>query len=64
MLTLFGLWSPNEEDALVRPRLSYSADDNWRLEAGANVFLGAEDYTFFGQLEDNTNAYGAARYSW
>jgi hypothetical protein len=64
MMTLFALYSPNEEDGLIRPRLTYSADDNWRLEAGANVFFGAHAHTFFGQLEDNTGAYAAARYAW
>jgi len=28
-----------------------------------NLLFGADDYTFFGQLEDNTNAFLATRVS-
>jgi hypothetical protein len=30
---------------------------------GANLMFGKDDYTFFGQLEQNTNVYGWLRYS-
>jgi hypothetical protein len=38
-------------------------NDHWTVEAGGNVFLGDEPHTFFGQFEDSTNVYAAARYS-
>ena len=34
-----------------------------RPEAGANVFFGNRNHTFFGQLEDNSNVYFVARSS-
>jgi len=33
------------------------------VEGGMNLLFGADDYTFFGQLEDNTNAYLGLRVS-
>lgn len=33
------------------------------MEGGMNLLFGADDYTFFGQLEDNTNAYAALQVS-
>jgi len=33
------------------------------VEAGANVFLGESDTSFFGQFEDNSNVYAGARYA-
>jgi hypothetical protein len=32
--------------------------------AGANIFAGKNNYTFFGQFEKNSNVYGAIRYSY
>ena len=34
------------------------------LERLFNIFLGENDYTFFGQLEDNSNVYFRIRYSY
>ena len=62
-LSLFTFYSPSEDDAHLRPKVSYKATDRWRLEVGANVFVGRRADTFFGQLERNTNIYTAARYS-
>jgi hypothetical protein len=31
--------------------------------AGGNIFAGEEDHTFFGQFAENSNVYGAVRYS-
>ena len=63
VLSLFGYWYPTDEDGYVRPGVKYKATDNWLLTAGANVFFGEQDHTFFGQFEKNTNLYGGARYS-
>ena len=62
-LSLFTYYSPSDEDVYVRPIANYKASDNLSFEVGSNVFFGDEDYTFFGQFEDNTNAYLAVRYS-
>lgn len=62
-LSLFNFYSPSDEDGYVRPKATYKLDDRWTLEAGGNVFYGDKRSTFFGQLEDNTNAYLSLRYS-
>ncbi len=62
-LSLFTFFSPSDVDAYFRPLVSYKVDDHWTVECGANVFLGEKPSTFFGQFEDNTNVYGAVRYS-
>ena len=62
-LSVFGYYSPSDEDVYLRPNVHYKATDNLALEAGANIFFGDESYTFFGQFENNTNVYSAVRYS-
>lgn len=62
-LSLFAYLSPSDEDAYLRPRAAYKLTDAWRVEAGANLFLGTEPQTFFGQFETATNAYTALRYN-
>ena len=62
-LSLFTYYSPSDEDVYLRPIANYKASDNLSVEVGSNIFFGDEPYTFFGQFEDNTNAYLAVRYS-
>lgn len=62
-LSLFSYYSPSDQDAYLRPAVSYKASDQWLLTAGGNLFAGEEEYTFFGQLENNSNLYMGARYS-
>ena len=62
-LSLSGYYSPSDEDAYVRPKISYDLTDRITLETGANIFIGKADHTFFGQFENNTNIYAAVRYS-
>ena len=62
-LSLFVYFSPSDQDSYWRPQLNYKITDNWALDVGANIFAGSEDYTFFGQFEDATNAYVGLRYS-
>ncbi|MGV6807780.1 MAG: hypothetical protein ACWA5K_07760 [bacterium] len=59
-LVLF--YSPSDKDVYLRPRVSYKVTDDWLIEGGANIFSGADEHTFFGQLEDNNNLYIAFRY--
>ena len=63
-LSLFALVSPSDADAYLRPQLHYKFDDHRSLELGANIFLGEDDDTFFGQLSDNTNIHAACRYDY
>jgi len=62
-LSLFAYWSPSDHDGYLRPALKYKMTDEMSLYLGANVFVGEEDHTFFGQFEDNSNLYLGARYS-
>lgn len=50
--SLFAFYSPSDEDGHLRPRAHYKIDDHWSAEAGANLFFGRKDSTFFGQLQD------------
>lgn len=61
-LSLFTFYSPTDKDAYLRPEVHYKIDDHLSVEAGGNIFLGEEDFTFFGQFEDNTNVYAGTRY--
>ena len=60
-LSGFNFWSPNEKDGYFRFRASYKLNDAWLAEAGGNIFYGAEDDTFFGQFENNTNLFVGLR---
>jgi hypothetical protein len=62
-LSVFAYYSPSDEDGYLRPSARYKLSDAWLLQVGGNVFLGEEPHTFFGQFEDNSNVYAAARYS-
>ncbi len=64
ILSFFGYYSPAENDWHLRPKLIYNMSDQIQLTAGANLFTGENEYTFFGQLEENTNVYGRVRYSY
>jgi hypothetical protein len=62
-LSLFAYYSPSDQDAYLRSLIHYKINDHWAAEAGENIFLGEEDYTFFGQFEKNSNLYAGLRYS-
>ena len=62
-LSWFSYWSPSDEDAYLRPSVSYRLDDHWTTEAGFNWFGGSSPQTFFGQFERNSNVYASIRYS-
>ncbi|HUT31450.1 MAG TPA: hypothetical protein VMX13_16770 [Sedimentisphaerales bacterium] len=61
--SLFTYFSPSDKDVYMRPNVHYKASDNLGLEAGANIFFGDYSDTFFGQFRNNTNIYGAVRYT-
>jgi hypothetical protein len=62
-LSLFTYYSPSDEDVYMRPIANYKASDNLAIEIGSNIFFGDEPHTFFGQFQNNTNAYLGVRYS-
>ena len=61
-LSLFSYYSPSDDDAYLRPRVTYDITDRWKVEAGGNLFLGRHDHTFFGQFEKNSNVFFSLRY--
>jgi hypothetical protein len=60
--SVFLFVSPTESDYYLRPSVSWRRDDQWLFAGGLNLFGGSDDHTFFGQLEDNTNAWVRVRY--
>jgi hypothetical protein len=62
-LSLFTFFSPDELDTYIRPRITYKIIDPLAFVVGANLLFGRDDYTFFGQLKENTNVYVRLRYS-
>jgi len=63
-LSLFAFYSPSDEDGYLRPNIRYAIDDQWSASLGSNIFFGKTSRTFFGQLENNTNAYLSLRRSY
>ncbi len=62
--SLFIFYSPTDQDAFIKPSVTYRYDDNWQFSSGANIFIGEKEYTFFGQHEDNSNIWMRVRYSY
>ncbi len=61
--SLFSFYSPSDQDAYFRPKVSYKVTDNWLVEMGGNFFVGEKKSSFLGQFETNNNLYGAVRFS-
>ncbi|WP_145194347.1 hypothetical protein [Planctomycetes bacterium Poly30] len=61
--SIFTYTSPSDRDTYIKPNVSYTIDDSWTLTVGANIFAGADDYTFIGQFGPNTNVFAALRLS-
>ncbi len=62
-LSVFTFFSPDELDTYIRPRVTYKIIEPLAIVVGANLMFGRYDYTFFGQLKENTNVYARLRYS-
>lgn len=61
-LSLFGYWSPTDEDYYVIPEVRHDLSDGFWAALGGNVFGGDRDATFFGQFDMNDNVYVTLRY--
>lgn len=61
--SLFTFYSPTDKDVYMRPVLTWSVTDNWRLVTGANIIFGRQDNGDWGQFQGNSNIYGRLRYS-
>lgn len=61
-LELFTYLGITNEDALIRPKITYDLDDGFSVLVGANVFTGNTDGRF-GQYKDNSMIYTKLKYS-
>jgi len=60
--SLFGYYSPSDDDGYLRPKVHYKIDDQWSAEIGGNFFMGERKETFFSQFRHNNNLFAAIRY--
>ena len=60
--SLFSFWSPSDRDFYLRPKFTYRHSDTWSIDLGGNLFGGDKTDTFFGQLQDASNAYLRIRF--
>lgn len=63
-LSSFLFYSPSDQDGYWRPSVSYKMDDQWTISAGAGLFRGERETTFYGQFENNSNAWVSLRFSY
>ncbi|MCD4792081.1 MAG: hypothetical protein K8R54_02520 [Bacteroidales bacterium] len=61
-LELFSYIGLTNEDALIRPKISYDFDDSFSIQLGSNIFVGENDGRF-GQYQDNSMLYLKLKYS-
>ncbi len=61
-LSFFAFYSPTDQDAYLRPKVSYAIDDHFTVEVGGSVFVGEHESTFFGQFEESSSVYAAVRF--
>jgi len=62
--SLFAFYSPSDQDYYLRPKLTWRYSDQWLYEGGLSLFGGTDEHTFFGQLDDNSNAYLRIRFNY
>lgn len=58
---LFSYIGLNNQDTLIRPKITYALADGFEILVGANVFVGSEGR--FGQYDDNDMIYSKVKYS-
>jgi hypothetical protein len=63
IMSLFSYYSPSDQDVYLRANGRYKLTDSLSAEIGVNVFSGSSSHTFFGQFENNTNAFVGLRSS-
>jgi len=61
-LNTFLFFSPSDDDGYLKATVAYSPTDKWQVRAGLNLFAGEQNYTFWGQFEDASNAFVAYRF--
>ncbi len=55
-LELFSYIGLDDEDALIRPKITYDFDDSFSILLGGNIFIG-DRAGQFGQYQDNSMIY-------
>ncbi|MEA1873199.1 MAG: DUF1302 family protein [Bacteroidota bacterium] len=60
-IELFSYIGLNNEDALIRPKVTYDFADGFEIQTGANIFIGNEGK--FGQYDANDMLYWKIKYS-
>jgi hypothetical protein len=61
-ISLFGFYSPSDEDGYARFSTEYKFSDELGLMIGGNIFEGREPNTLFGQFNRNDNLYFKVNY--
>ena len=61
-LELFSYIGLSNNDASIRPKVTYDFDDSFSILIGGNIFVGERDGRF-GQYQDNSMAYMKIKYS-
>jgi hypothetical protein len=61
-LELFSYIGLTNEDALIRPKITYDFDDSFSVLLGSNIFVGNENGRF-GQYHDNSMIYAKIKYN-
>ncbi len=61
-LELFSYIGLSNEDALIRPKITYDFDDSFSILFGSNIFVGDENGRF-GQYSENSMAYVKLKYN-
>ena len=61
-LELFSYIGLTNQDALIRPKITYDFDDSFSILLGSNIFIGETDGRF-GQYGDNSMIYTKIKYS-
>ncbi|MDD4294515.1 MAG: hypothetical protein PHP69_03255 [Candidatus Omnitrophica bacterium] len=62
-LTMFTFYSFTDKDAYFRPLLTYAFNDNWEFTIGANIPVGEDYITEFGQMEKDKNVFVGVRFN-
>ncbi len=61
-LELFSYIGITNEDALIRPKITYDFDDSFSVLLGSNIFVGDEDGRF-GRYQDNSMIYTKLKFN-
>jgi len=61
-MSILAYYCPTDTDLYLRPTIHYTVNDFFTMIAGANLFVGNEDHTYWGQYERDSNLYGGIQY--